>query len=73
MFNRTREFEIQMYLDSHPEIENFLIFDDDLDMGELRDHLIKTDTTVGFTMVNYESAAKRHQKLAVYDEVFGKQ
>jgi hypothetical protein len=72
LFNRTREFEIQMYLDSHPEIENFLIFDDDLDMGELRDHLIKTNTTVGFTLVNYESATKRHQKLAVYDEVFGK-
>lgn len=70
LFNRTRGDEIQMYLDSHPEIENFLIFDDDSDMGNLKEHLVKTDTTIGFSMVNYEAAIRKHQNFAIYDAVF---
>lgn len=36
-----REQEIMMYLDAHPEIENFCIIDDDYDMELLKEHLVK--------------------------------
>ena len=52
--------EIQKYLDEHQEVENFLIFDDDSDMGVLIDHLIKTDSTFGFSMYNYDAAVQLH-------------
>ncbi len=37
----TREEEIAMYLEVHPEIENFVILDDDYDMLRFKDNLIK--------------------------------
>lgn len=37
----TREEEIKAYLDSHPEIENFCIIDDDYDMESLKENLVK--------------------------------
>lgn len=37
----SREEEIQLYLSSHPEIENFCILDDDYDMESLKDNLVK--------------------------------
>lgn len=37
----TREHEIMLYLYEHPEIENYVIIDDDYDMEELADHLVK--------------------------------
>lgn len=52
--------EIQKYLEEHPEVDNFLIFDDDSDMGDLLDHLIKTDSTFGFSMYNYDAAVQLH-------------
>lgn len=37
----TREHEIMIYLHEHPEVENYVILDDDYDMEELREHLVK--------------------------------
>lgn len=37
----TREHEIMLYLYEHPEIENYVIIDDDYDMEKLADHLVK--------------------------------
>lgn len=37
----TREKEILMYLDMHPEVSNFCILDDDYYMELLREHLVK--------------------------------
>ena len=37
----TRENEIQLYLNNHPNIENFCILDDDYDMDSFRDNLVK--------------------------------
>ena len=37
----TREHEIMMYLHEHPEIENYVIIDDDYEMDSLREHLVK--------------------------------
>lgn len=36
-----REEEIQLYLQSHPEIENFCIIDDDYEMESLKENLVK--------------------------------
>lgn len=55
--------EIQKYLEEHPEVDNFLIFDDDSDMGDLLDHLIKTDSTFGFSMYNYDAAVQLHNRF----------
>lgn len=61
--------EIQKYLDENPEVENFLIFDDDSDMGNFIDRLIKVDSTIGFSMYNYGDAVKLHNKFVVSKEV----
>lgn len=34
--------EIQMWLDQHPEVERFVILDDDDDMGHLKPNLVQT-------------------------------
>lgn len=38
---KNREEEISMYLDLHPEIENFCIIDDDYDMEKFSGHMVK--------------------------------
>lgn len=65
LFNNCRGDEIQAYINNHPEIENFLIFDDDTDMGNLKNHLIKTDTVIGFSLNSYEAAVRLHKTLEV--------
>lgn len=42
-----RGTEIQAWLNEHPEVESFVILDDDVDMGDLREYLVKTDTQDG--------------------------
>lgn len=37
-----RGLEIQAWLDRHPEVERFVIVDDDSDMAHLMDHFVKT-------------------------------
>lgn len=37
----SRTHEIMQYLKEHPEIENYCILDDDYDMEELKDNLVK--------------------------------
>jgi hypothetical protein len=47
----TRGLEIQAWLDEHPEVTDFVILDDDSDMGKLRKkHLFKTEWYVGLTL-----------------------
>ena len=58
-----RGIEIQHYLDEHPEITNFLIFDDENDMGDLIDHLVRCDANIGFVINEYEKACILHQVL----------
>ena len=41
--------EIGQWLDAHPEVEAFVILDDDDDMGGLRPYLVQTDTDFGLT------------------------
>jgi hypothetical protein len=48
--------EIQAWLDEHPEVEAFVIFDDDSDMGHLVDRLIQTDCQTGLLAEHVERA-----------------
>lgn len=42
--SRHRGTEIQMWLDKHPEVENYVILDDDNDMSDSQlEHLVQTD------------------------------
>lgn len=55
--------EIQAWLDMHPETDKFIIVDDDTDMGNLKDHLLKTDSCVGFTMRSFAKIEKLYKNL----------
>ena len=50
-----RGIEIQQYLNNHPEIENYVIIDDDSDiLDEQMSHFVKCDGKVGFTDKEYK-------------------
>lgn len=53
-----RGHEIQLWLDQHPEVENFLIIDDDISemLPHHRRHIIHTDEETGFTEWNFNQA-----------------
>lgn len=40
-YRKTREEEIKIYLNAHPEIQNFCIIDDDYDMEYFKDKMVK--------------------------------
>lgn len=55
--------EIMEYLLTHPEVEHFIILDDDDDMGELSDHLVLCDTDIGFNITKYYEAERLHKRM----------
>lgn len=58
--------EIQKWLDAHPEVEKFIILDDDTDMCHLLPHLIQTCTIHGFVDIFLKQALELWQKNLVY-------
>lgn len=48
--------EIKLWLDTHPEVEEFVILDDDTDMGDLLPYLVKCDHQKGFAAEEYTKA-----------------
>ena len=53
--DQCRGFEIKTYLKEHPEINYYIIIDDDCDMlPEQIDHFIMTNTHVGFTLTDFQ-------------------
>jgi hypothetical protein len=60
IWDADRGDEITEYLKQHPEIENYLIFDDDEDMTVHMDRLVKCDGVVGFTLREYNYAESFH-------------
>ena len=59
IFDGSRGDEIQKYLDEHPEIENYLIFDDEYDFNEeQKEHLVQCDIDVGFNLERYNVASR---------------
>lgn len=63
--NHCRGDEILLYINEHPEVENFIILDDDSDMGDLKNHLIKCNSYVGFTLVEFLKAKELHELMEV--------
>lgn len=51
-----RGHEIQQYLDEHPEIERFVILDDECDMAHLEPFTVKTKFDCGLTLADAERA-----------------
>jgi len=60
---RPRGEEIQEWLDEHPEVENFIIIDDDSDMVHLKDHLVKYYCYDGFTYGRFIEARRLFEKI----------
>ena len=58
-FDASRGDEIQAWLDEHPEVEKFVILDDDSDMKHLMDHLVQTVNGVGLQDEQVEEIIKR--------------
>lgn len=55
----TRGEEIQAFLDSLEEKPNFIIIDDNSDMGKLQKFLILTDAKIGLSEKDVEEGIKR--------------
>lgn len=56
ILNQPRGIEIKEYLSTLEHQPNFIILDDDTDMEELQEYLIKTNISVGLTKENTEEA-----------------
>lgn len=61
LISKPRGCEISLWLKNHQEVEKFLIFDDDDDMMNLADKLVKCDTVVGFTQREFNEARTLHE------------
>jgi hypothetical protein len=61
-YDSIRGVEIQRYLDAAPEVESFVIIDDDSDMGHLMPFLAKTKFEPGLTAVVADIAANILEK-----------
>lgn len=55
--------EIGKWLSEHPEVNKYLIFDDETDMLQHKSHLVKCDTTRGFGLKELQEAESLQQKL----------
>ena len=56
---RNRGQEIQHWMDNNSTLDEFVILDDDSDMGHLLDHLVQTDFNVGLTDVEMHECIRR--------------
>lgn len=53
-----RGYHIEKWLKDHPEVVNFVIIDDESDMGNYLNKLVKTNPFIGLTEKDIESAFK---------------
>lgn len=53
---KLRGYEIQSWLDLNPEVDRFVILDDNGGMAHLRKYLVQTETKVGLTEENARKA-----------------
>lgn len=58
----SREEEIQLYLDSHPEVEKFCIIDDDYYMDIFREHMVKLPSQL---TLGQEGLDDYHMNMAI--------
>jgi HAD domain in Swiss Army Knife RNA repair proteins len=64
---KLRSHEIQAWLDINPDVEEFVILDDDEDMAHLKNHLVRSNKKVGLT----EDEAKKAISIIITDSVRG--
>lgn len=54
LLGKRRGDEIKAWLDAHPNVEHYIIIDDEnAILDEQKDHFLQTDEYAGFTMANY--------------------
>ena len=53
-----REHHIEHWLRVHPEVDNFVILDDEAEIDDLKEHYVNTNPYVGFTQRDMEKALK---------------
>ena len=68
VLDKERGIEIKQFLISLKETHNFVILDDDLDMGELNPFLIKTNGQVGLTYENVQEAIIKLNKTKMKEK-----
>lgn len=56
--NGKRGYQIQCWLDRHPEVTNIVILDDESDMEHLMSKLVKTSSFIGLTSKEVKQAVK---------------
>lgn len=61
--------EIKEWIEENNFKGHFIILDDDSDMGDYMDNLVKCDTYNGFTVREYEECIRRFKKWTVEDNV----
>lgn len=61
VFHTERGLEISSWLKDNPQYTNYLIFDDEADMGEHLDRLVQTKSSCGFTEDHYNHAVSLHK------------
>ena len=59
----TRGAEIKAWLKDHPDVEYFLIFDDDVDVDGMEDHLVLCDANTGFGIAEFYEADRLHEQF----------
>jgi len=64
LYGKTRGDEIRAYLEAHPEVERFLIFDDDSDVEGMEDHLVLCSCYTGFGIADFQEAERLHEQFA---------
>ncbi len=66
-FKLTRGNEIQAYLDNHPEVDNYVILDDeDRMLPSQQEHFVKINYYVGISIPDYEYAKSIFNKTKDY-------
>jgi hypothetical protein len=60
LWDKRRGDEITSWLNEHPNVTGYLIFDDECDMTIHMDRLVKCDTVVGFTLREFNQAKTLH-------------
>ena len=68
VLDKERGIEIKQFLISLKETHNFVILDDDLDMGELNPFLIKTNGQEGLTYENVQEAIIKLNKTKIKEK-----
>ena len=61
VLHENRGREITKWLNEHPEVKNYLIFDDDTDMDEHIGRLVKCNSLSGFTGDSFNCARQLHE------------